>query len=479
MLKSVLPLSFIISTRFFGLFIVLPVMSLYALKLDGASEFLVGALFGVYALTQMLFQVPFGALSDKIGRKKALFIGLCVFIIGCVLCALATDIYALLVGRALQGAGAVGAVAAALISDFTTEEQRSKAMAVMGALIGLAFCLSMPLAPFLSEKFGFSSLFWLSLFLTLICIILLFTIVPKEPKISSTNAHKTPILSLLAQKNLALMNLTNFMQKCLMSLTFLLVPIILVRKLGFENLGELYLCAMLAGFVAMGFAGGFGEKRGYSKGILLGGIVLFALAYALLSLSFGATFISFDYGVDVLIAAVIVFFVGFSLHEPIMQSVASKFARTSERGTALGVFNAFGYAGSFVGGILGGAFLQIGEILVLTSLLSLLCVLWFVLLFFLKNPSDFKNLYLPLDAKATFLGDFGEANGDFNSTLKGDFKGNGDENGGLSGNNLGDKNTAFYAENGIVEIYKTQSNIVIKFDKKLTSETEILKRIAG
>ena len=458
MLKSVLPLSFIIATRFFGLFIVLPVMSLYALKMHGASEFLVGALFGVYALAQMLLQVPFGALSDRVGRKKALFLGLCVFIVGCVLCALATDIYALLAGRALQGAGAVGAVAAALISDFTTEEQRSKAMAMMGAFIGLAFCAAMAIAPFLSAKFGFASLFWLSLFLTLICIILLYTAVPKEPKIKVVQAVKTPILSLLKQKNLALMNLTNFMQKCLMSLTFLLVPIILVQNFGFENLGQLYLYSMLVGFAAMGFAGVFGEKKGYSKGILLAGVVFFALAYALLSLSFGAAFISHAYAIAVLSAAVVVFFVGFCLHEPIMQSVASKFARANERGTALGVFNAFGYAGSFAGGILGGAFLAMGDITLLTSLLSLLCVLWFALLFLLKNPSDFKNLYLPLNAKLdtaalSRLFDEGE-----------NFAKNG-------------KIQSHAAKNGIVEIYSNSRNFIIKYDSKITNKDEIQAKL--
>ena len=429
MLKSVLPLSFIISTRFFGLFIVLPVLSLYALELKGASEFLVGMLIGIYALAQMLFQVPFGALSDKIGRKKALFIGLCVFIIGSVLCAVATDIWAMMIGRALQGSGAIGAVASALISDFINEEQRSRAMAIMGAFIGLAFCASMVLSPLLSEHFGLSSLFWLSAILTLLCIILLFTIVPKEPKIAS-KAHKTPILRLLKQKNLALMNLTNFMQKMLIAIAFFIVPFVLVQDFSYPKaqLWKVYLWAMVAGFLAMGVAGALGERRGLSKTLLLVGVGLFALTFVLMSLVFVGGFKD----THLFIAAVIVFFAGFNLHEPIMQSVASKFALANERGTALGVFNAFGYAGSFIGAPLSAVLWANFSLFTLTMSLVVVICLWFVLLCFLKSPSDFKNLYLPLNAKLD--------------------------------------TAALSRLKGIVEIYSNSANLIIKYDSKSIDE---------
>lgn len=430
MLKSILPLSFIIGTRFFGLFVILPVLSLYAFNLDGANDFLVGLLIGIYALMQMLLQVPFGVLSDKIGRKKALFLGLVIFIIGSVFCALANDIYVMMIGRALQGAGAVGAVAAALISDFTSEEQRSKAMAIMGAFIGLSFCLSMVLSPILSQKFGFSSLFWLSAVLTLLCIVLLFTAVPKEPKIT-TKAEQTPILKLLRQKNLALMNLTSFMQKMLISIAFFLIPLLFVKSLANpkENLWLVYLCAMIVGFLAMGVAGMLGEKRGLSKRLLLVGVGLFILAFGLIDFSF-VYFISYEIATWIFILAVAVFFIGFNLHEPIMQSVASKFALANERGTALGVFNAFGYGGSFVGGVLSGVAWRYLDIHILTIAVVVLSCAWFILLCFLKNPSDFKNIYLPLNTSYNAL----------------------------------DKHK------GIVEIYTHCNQLIIKYDSKLLDE---------
>lgn len=432
MLKSILPLSFIIGTRFFGLFIILPVLSLYAFNLDGANDFLVGLLIGIYALMQMLLQVPFGVLSDKIGRKKALFLGLVIFILGSVLCALADDIYMMMIGRALQGAGAVGAVAAALISDFTSEEQRSKAMAIMGAFIGLSFCLSMLLSPILSQNFGFSSLFWLSAILTLLCIVLLFTAVPKEPKII-TKAEQTPILKLLTQKNLALMNLTSFMQKMLISIAFFLIPLLFVKSLANpkEDLWLVYLCAMIVGFLAMGAAGVLGEKRAFSKGLLLVGVGLFILAFGLID--FGLiylSFLSYEIATLIFILAVAVFFIGFNLHEPIMQSVASKFALANERGTALGVFNAFGYGGSFVGGVLSGVAWRYLDIHILTIAVVVLSCVWFILLCFLKNPSDFKNIYLPLNTSCNAL----------------------------------DKHK------GIVEIYTHCNQLIIKYDSKVLDE---------
>ena len=176
MLKTTLPLSFIVATRFFGLFVILPVISIYAMELKNADENLVGILIGIYAFMQMVLQTPFGLLSDKIGRKNTLAIGLLIFIVGSLVCALADDIYMMIFGRFLQGCGAVGAVAIALISDFTKEEQRAKQMAIMGALIGLAFVFAMVLSPVLSAKYGLSSLFHLSGALTLLCLILLYAI---------------------------------------------------------------------------------------------------------------------------------------------------------------------------------------------------------------------------------------------------------------------------------------------------------------
>lgn len=439
MLKTTFILSFIAATRFFGLFIVLPVLSLYALDLKGANVFLVSVLVGIYALTQMLFQVPFGILSDKIGRKKTMLLGLLIFIIGSLICAISTDIYTMILGRLLQGSGAIGAVASAMISDFVSEEKRSKAMAVMGMFIGLAFAASMVISPLMSAKFGLSSLFYLSAILTLLCIILLFTAVPKEVKISHYQANKTSFFHFLKEKNLALMNLTNFMQKMLMTLTFIIIPLIIVKRFGIfseDELYKVYILAMIAGFVAMGLAGALGSKKGLSKHFLLLGIILFIATYALFALCILAlNFIPYDLANTIFIFGVVLFFIGFNLHEPIMQTCASQFCKAHEKGAALGIFNSFGYAGSFIGGILGGTFFQFIGFEYLCGLLITLSFVWLILLFTLKNPSEFKNLYLPLNVAI----------------------------------NSDEIRKVF----GVIELYKNSTNLVIKFDSKLITQEKI------
>ena len=427
MLKSVLPLSFIVASRFFGLFIVLPVLSLYALNLEGANEFLVGLIVGVYAISQMIFQVPFGALSDKIGRKKALTTGLLIFVVGSVICALASEIYTMLFGRFLQGVGAVGAVATAMISDFVAEENRSKAMAIMGAFIGLSFTLSMVLGPLLARSYGLSSLFYLSAALSLLCVVLLYTVVPKEIKVSA-KAQKVPFGKLFLQKDYMIINFTSFMQKMLTSIAFLVIPIVLVREYGYESseLYKVYTLGAVLGFLAMGLAGALGDGKGLSKVILIAGTLLFAITYAIFALSFTKF---------LFVVGIAIFFVGFNLHEPIMQSTATKFVKSSQKGTALGIFNSFGYFGSFVGGAVGGYIMHTFNFKVLAIVCVVLCVIWLVLLFSLSDPRIFKNIYLSPEASLNL--------------------------------------ELLNSQKGVVDYYKNEKNQVIKFDSRLTSEVAL------
>jgi len=427
MLKSVLPLSFIVASRFFGLFIVLPVLSLYALNLEGANEFLVGLIVGVYAISQMIFQVPFGALSDKIGRKKALTIGLLIFVVGSIVCALASEIYTMLFGRFLQGVGAVGAVATAMISDFVAEENRSKAMAIMGAFIGLSFTFSMVLGPLLARSYGLSSLFYLSAALSLLCVVLLYTVVPKEIKVSA-KAQKVPFGKLFLQKDYMIINFTSFMQKMLTSIAFLVIPIVLVREYGFESseLYKVYALGAALGFLAMGLAGALGDGKGLSKVILIAGTLLFALTYAIFAFSFTKF---------LFVVGIAIFFIGFNLHEPIMQSTATKFVKSSQKGTALGIFNSFGYFGSFVGGAFGGYIMHTFNFEVLAIICVVLCVIWLVLLFSLSDPRIFKNIYLSPETSLNL--------------------------------------ELLNSQKGVVDYYKNEKNQVIKFDSRLTSEAAL------
>ena len=389
MFKLIAPLSVIIALRFFGLFVVLPVISVYAWNLEGSTPQLVGFVIGGYAITQMIFQVPFGMLSDKIGRKYAIVIGLIIFIIGSLVSATSTDIYGLIIGRVLQGAGAIGAVATAMISDIVKEEQRPKAMAMMGGSIALSFAAAMVIGPTFGAWAGINSLFYLTAILSVISIYVLMTKVANPPKIIHTyhNANKYEFLK---NKNLIIMNITNFLQKGLMTFAFLIIPIVLTQKYNwaYSDLWKIYVPAMIAGIISMAPAAIMAEKNGKFKEVLIIGIVFFALAYFIIG---GST--------DVLYfgAGVVVFFMGFNMHEPIMQSLATKYAKVHQKGAILGVFNSFGYFGTFLGGVAGGTMYDMVGITSISYFIIVVCIIWVIIITLLPNPTKTKNVYIPLE----------------------------------------------------------------------------------
>ncbi|MDN5062391.1 MFS transporter [Aliarcobacter butzleri] len=390
MIKSVMPLSFIIALRFFGLFIVLPVISVYALSLDGANATLVGIVVGGYALTQVVFQVPFGVMSDKLGRKGTIITGLLLFAIGSLICAIATDIYTLMLGRLLQGSGAIGAVVTAMISDLVKEHERSKAMALMGSFIGLAFAIAMLAGPLIGGFIGVPVLFYITMFLALISIYILIKKVPNPPIITHTYNDKLRLSDVLGNTNINRMNITNFLQKALMTFAFLVIPIILTKTYGWEKkeLWYVYLPAMIFGLLSMAPAAIIAEKKGKFKEILALGILFFIISYLVIGFSSSSV---------VFVIGVVIFFIGFNMHEPIMQSLASKFAKVHQRGSVLGVFNSFGYLGTFVGGLLGGIMLDNLNLSTFSIIIAVICVLWGILILTMPNPSKTKSLYLSLD----------------------------------------------------------------------------------
>jgi len=390
MIKSVLPLSAIIALRFFGLFLVLPVISVYAINLEGATTTLVGIVIGGYALTQMLFQIPFGVISDKFGRKGTIIFGLLIFAIGSLICALSTDIYTLIFGRLLQGAGSIGAVVTAMISDLVKEEQRPKAMAVMGSSIAVAFAISMIAGPTIGAAFGVETLFYITLFLALASVYVLMKFVPNPPQITHTYSKKANLGEILGNPNLIKMNITNFLQKGLMTFAFMIIPMTLIKNFDWQmsELWKVYLPVMIFGILAMGPAAVLAEKKGKFKEILIIGIVFFAISYLIIGFSSSST---------VFVIGVVIFFIGFNMHEPIMQSLASKFAKVHQRGLVLGIFTSAGYIGTFLGGLIGGAFYQSASMETLVIVIAIICILWAILIITMPNPAKKKFIYLSLD----------------------------------------------------------------------------------
>jgi len=388
MFKKVMPLSIILSLRFLGLFLVLPIISVYALSLDGATPILVGIVVGGYALTQAIFQVPFGNLSDKIGRKPTLLIGLLIFLVGSLIAAYATDIYTLMLGRFLQGAGAIGAVITAMISDLVEEEKRAKAMAIMGASIALSFAVAMGAGPILGAKYGVDTLFIITAILSILAIILLFTKVPTPPRIKHIYHEKSKTSDILKDPNLLNMIVINAMQKGLMTVAFVLIPIVLTSDAFNWQKSDLYMAylpAMLFGLIAMGPAAIFGEKKNKPREIFLISIILFIVSFLIMALTSSSS---------IFIVGVVTFFIAFNMMEPLVQSMISKFAKVHQKGTALGISNSAAYFMTFVGGTSAGLLLDLADRQTIGITMAVLSFIWLVWTFKLQNPTKHSHLFI-------------------------------------------------------------------------------------
>jgi len=396
MLKQVFPLSCIVALRFFGLFIVLPVLSIYALEMEGATAFLAGVVVGGYALTQALFQVPFGLMSDTFGRKKTLLLGLVIFIIGSVICALSHDIYMLMLGRFLQGAGAIGSVVSAMIADLVKEEQRAHAMAIMGATIALSFAAAMIIAPIVGGHGGIDKLFWLTAILSVMAIGILFTAVPQPPKIVHSYAkEESKMLDVFKDRSLTRMYITFLFHSSIMTMAFFIIPLVMTQSMdeggfGWEKaeLWKVYLPAMIFGLLAMGPAAVFGEKYGKGRQVFMVSVA---------TIFFG--FIAMGYATVpwLFIVGVVLFFIGFNMFEPLLQSFVSKFAKVHQKGAALGVANTFAYIGIFLGGLLAGYVIEHYDRAALALMVAILSAMWFVWVMTMPDPNNRGNVYLPLD----------------------------------------------------------------------------------
>ena len=350
--RAATTLAGIFGLRMVGLFMVLPVLALHARDLAGATPALVGMAVGVYGLTQALLQVPFGMASDRLGRKPVIAFGLLLFAAGSVLAALADTVHGVILGRALQGSGAIAAPVMALLADLTREEHRTKAMAMMGASIGFAFLLAMVAGPALAGVIGVPGIFWLIAAFALGAIGVLFAAVPRPAHIGfHREAEAVPALfgRMLRDGQLLRLDFGVMTLHLVLTASFVVLPLALrdVAGLAPERHWLVYLPVMV---LAMAAAVPFiivAERKRRMKPVFLGAIAVLALS------EFGI--FAFHHSLPLLAVLLWLFFAAFTLLEASLPSLLSKEAPADAKGTAMGVYSSSQFLGAFIGGAAGGA----------------------------------------------------------------------------------------------------------------------------
>ncbi len=350
--KAAISISILIALRMYGLFLIMPVFSVYAKTLTDTTPFLIGLTLGIYGLTQALLQIPMGLASDFFGRKNILTIGLLVFIIGSVIAATSTSIYGVVIGRAIQGMGAIASTGMALIADVSRPEQRTKMMAMIGMSIGMAFMLAFITGPPLSALIGVDGLFWMTAILALLALIQLHVFV-KEPKTHIKKAFSfSEFIHTFKDMKLMSLNISVFVLHAVMTAIFVVLPLILVEQLNFavDQHWKMYLPVLLISVVFFVPMIILHEKL--KKYFLFIFMALIGLAISQIMLAY------FSSNLLVIAAMLVLYFAFFNFLEASMPAMLSRIAGEKYRGAAMGGYSTSQFLGAFVGSTLAGILMQ-------------------------------------------------------------------------------------------------------------------------
>jgi MFS family permease len=352
--------------RMFGLFALLPVLAIYAADLEGATPTLIGIAVGGYGLTQAALQIPFGALSDRIGRVPVIILGLVLFAAGSVLAAQSETIHGVITGRFLQGAGAISATLTALLADATREEMRTRSMAMFGIGIGMSFLLALIIGPIIASATGVRSLFWVAAAMALFAGLLL-GLLPRG--IERPEQAPDRSIRLAFRPDLLRLDLYIFVLHALLTASFVALPFLLRNELQLPLGGhwKIYIGALLASLVGTVPLIMADERKGKSSTVSMA-ILLLLVGQLLLALV-GSTAMA-------VFLALAVFFAGFNFLEAGLPARLSISAAGEIRGAALGVFSSSQFLGAFAGGLIGGRFLAVGNPAAVFLICAMLCSLW-------------------------------------------------------------------------------------------------------
>ena len=390
-------LALVYAFRMLGMFMVLPVLATYGMDLAGATPVLIGLAIGAYGLTQAALQIPFGMLSDRIGRRPVIYAGLVIFALGSVLAANADSIWGVIAGRILQGAGAISAAVMALLSDLTREQHRTKAMAMIGMSIGVSFAVAMIVGPLLTRAFGLEGLFWATAAMALLGIVIVAGMVPKT---AGPQAHlesgvaRDALWPTLKNGQLLGLDFAIFALHAVLMASFVAMPLALVDVGGLakEEHWWVYLASLLIGFFAMVPFIIYGEKKRQMKRVLIG-----AVAVLLLTELYFATFAA---SLRALVLGIIVFFTAFNLLEATLPSLVSKVAPPAGKGTAMGVYSTSQFLGAALGGLMGGWLYQHLGLSAVFFGCVVVCAIWLVIAVTMREPPYVTSVRIALEAQA-------------------------------------------------------------------------------
>lgn len=387
-LRATAGLASVYGLRMFGLFIILPVFAFYAEHLPGGNNYaLVGIALGAYGLTQAILQIPMGWLSDRIGRKPVIYFGLILFAIGSFIAALATDIYWVIFGRIIQGAGAISAAIMALAADLTREEHRTKAMAVIGMTIGTVFALSLIVAPALNQWIGVPGIFTMTGILALAAILIVKKLIP-DPLISrfhsDTEASADSLGGVLKNPQLLRLDFGIFALHATLMALWLIVPLTL-REAGMavDHHWQIYLPVLFFSMLFIIPVIIYSEKKAKLKQVFVAAIALLLCGQIALAMTAGSIF-----GTAL---ALLIFFAAFNLLEASLPSLISKIAPVGAKGTAIGVYSSTQFLGAFVGAAIGGYLMEHHGSLALYIFCCGLIVIWLFFAYTMKAPAAVRS----------------------------------------------------------------------------------------
>lgn len=368
--RSVAAIACVYLFRMLGLFMVLPVLTLYGAEYQYSTPFLLGMALGAYGLSQALLQIPFGWWSDRWGRRPIIAIGLLLFALGSVIAAISDSVYGLIFGRFLQGSGAIAGALLALVGDATSEQNRSKAMAAIGVSIGLSFSIALILGPLVTGYGGLAGVFWLTAMLAVVGLGILYLAIPNldQPVV----IQRPPLSAALKNTELLRLDWGILVLHMVLMANFVVVPGLLEGAAGIDRQhhGAVYLPTLIGAFIIMLPFLMMAERRGQFKPVFLGAIVLLIVAELALATMGGQRW--------PLLISVFVFFVAFNLLEASLPSQVSKMAPRGLRGAASGVYSSSQFAGAFLGGVVGGAVLNWSSPSAVFLVNAIMLAIWFV-----------------------------------------------------------------------------------------------------